>query len=98
MKIYKTSVKFLQWMEIDRAVSYGVSSAFIQVFSSPITILLIVKYLSPESQGFYYTFASLIALQTYVELGMSVVVVNTASHEWSKLSIDEKDFLSSFCK
>jgi hypothetical protein len=46
-------------------------------------------YFPPEVQGFYYTFASLVALQSFVELGLSLVISNIVSHEWSKLSLAE---------
>ncbi len=43
--------------------------------------------LSPEVQGFYYTFSSLVALQSFVELGFYLVVINVASHEWASLQL-----------
>ncbi len=55
-----------------------------------ISILLIAKFLTPETQGYYYTFQSLIALQVFVELGLVVVVVNVTSHEWAKLQLNEE--------
>lgn len=60
-----------------------------QLSTGPITLVLIARNLTPEVQGYYYTFASLLALQSFVELGLYVVVINLASHEWSKLSLDE---------
>lgn len=53
-----------------------------------VSLLLIARFFSPEVQGFFYTFSSLIALQAFVELGLYLVIVNFASHEWSKLHLD----------
>jgi hypothetical protein len=70
-------------------VFYGVLATCCQLLTAPITILIITRYLSPEIQGFYYTFASLIALRSFIELGLYVVVLNVASHEWAYLDLDE---------
>lgn len=74
--------------EMDRAVVFGVFASCWQLLSAPVTLLIIAHYATLEIQGFYYTFGSLLALQTYVELGLSVVVLNSASHEWAYLRLD----------
>jgi O-antigen/teichoic acid export membrane protein len=51
-------------------------------------MVLIARHLTPELQGYYYTFASLLALQSFVELGFTIVITNVASHEWSLLGLD----------
>lgn len=51
-------------------------------------MVLIARFFAPETQGFYYTFASLLGLQSFIELGLSLVILNIASHEWAKLSLD----------
>lgn len=88
-------LKLLTWLgvqlrhaEVDRAVAYGLVAMAWQVLSGPLTLLFIAKFLSPVAQGYYYTFASLLALQSYAELGLSVVILNAASHEWAGLQLD----------
>ena len=44
-------------------------------------IVLIPWWLTPTEQGYYYTFASLIALQVFFELGMNQVIVQLVAHE-----------------
>lgn len=73
---------------VDRAVVYAILTRAWQAASGIGTVLLIAHFLSPEAQGFYYTFASLLALQSFVELGLHLVITNVASHEWAKLDID----------
>lgn len=80
----------LRRLEMDRAVLYSLSSRILQVIVGLITLLMIAHYFTPEIQGFYYTFASLIALQSFVELGLYIVIVNVASHEWVHLDLDEQ--------
>jgi O-antigen/teichoic acid export membrane protein len=74
---------------IDQAVFYALLARGWRAIGGLISILLIAEFLTPETQGYYYTFQSLIALQVFVELGLFVVVVNVASHEWAKLHLNE---------
>ncbi len=55
----------------------------------PVNLLIITVFTSPSAQGFYYTFSSIMALQSFAELGFYIVIINFASHEWSALRIDE---------
>lgn len=80
-------ISILQKAEVDRAVFYGVSARVWGVVSGPVTALLIATKFSPEVQGYYFTFANLLALQIFVELGLGFVIVQFASHEWSRLSL-----------
>jgi O-antigen/teichoic acid export membrane protein len=75
---------------IDRAVFYTLLARGWRAIGGLISILLIAKFLTPETQGYYYTFQSLIALQVFVELGLVVVVVSVTSHEWVKLQLNEE--------
>lgn len=52
------------------------------------TVFLIARFLSPAEQGYYYTYTSLIALQMVFELGFSQVVIQLASHERARISIE----------
>lgn len=49
--------------------------------------MLIARFLSP-AEGYYYTYASLIALQMVFELGFSQVIMQLTSHERTHLSIE----------
>ena len=61
-----------------------------QLVTGPVTLILIAQFFSPEVQGYYYTFMSLLALQSFVNLGLYIVIINVASHEWARLSLDDK--------
>lgn len=80
-------------MGMDRAVLYTLTGRAWSLLSGVVTLLFVAKYLTPGEQGYYYTFASLIALQILFELGMSIVVVQFASHEMAHLSWVEMDML-----
>lgn len=79
----------LHKMEVDRAVFFGVLSKMWGIVAGPVTAILIVLKFSPELQGYYYTFVTLLALQVFVELGLGTVIIQFASHEWSKLNLDK---------
>jgi hypothetical protein len=80
---------YLHLAGVDRAVVFGVLSAVQGVVAGPLTALLIAAYFTPELQGFFYTFNSLLAIQIVAELGLGSVIIQFASHEWADLSLDE---------
>ena len=80
--------RLLGRLQINRAVAYGSITYIWRTISGPATLLLMVKYFTPETQGYYFTFVGLMALQTFAELGLGNVVINFSSHEWSKLRME----------
>lgn len=77
-------------LELDRAVCFGLAGKAWAVAAAPLTALLIVAKFSPALQGYYYTFANLLSLQIFAELGLGMVIIQFASHEWSQLRLDER--------
>ena len=75
-------------LEVDRAVFYVLVARGWQLVSGPVTMLLIALFFTPELQGYYYTFGSVAALASLAELGLYTVLINVASHEWSRLHMD----------
>jgi O-antigen/teichoic acid export membrane protein len=91
-----TSSHFGRWIaavlsraEVDRAVFLVLLNRGWQILTVPVALLLIARYFSPEVQGFYYTFGSVLALQSFLELAFCIVIINVASHEWARLRLDE---------
>src|SRR3972149_2579738 len=80
------SRKSLYRIGVDRAIGFTVASRFWQLAATSVTLFLIVRYLTPEEQGFYYTFQSMLGLQVLVELGLGGVLMQFVSHEWAGLS------------
>jgi hypothetical protein len=79
--------RLLNRLEVDQAVFYAILSRVWQFVAGPVSMLVIARSFSPELQGYFYTFASLMGLQTLVELGLHGVIVTVASHEWAGLSL-----------
>src|SRR5882672_1950948 len=72
---------------LDRAIAFTVLARGIQILGSTGTVLLIVRFLSPVEQGYYYTLLSLVSLQVVFELGFSFVILQMAAHECAHLTI-----------
>ena len=68
---------------VSRAVMWAVLTRGWQVVGGGVTILVVARFYTPEQQGFYYAFISLLAMQTFFELGLLNVVVIVAAHEWA---------------
>ncbi len=86
--------KVLSLAQIDKPVFYGLAARLWLAAAGPVSALLVAALFSPELQGFYYTFSSLIALQVFVELGLGVVILHFASHEWASLSLNTHGHIS----
>lgn len=70
---------------LDRAIGFTVLARTWSVLSGALTVLFIARFLSPPEQGYYYTFAGLVAIQVVFELGFSFVVLQLAAHEGAEL-------------
>lgn len=79
--------RFLNRLEVDRAVFYAIAQRGWQFLAGPITLILIAKNFTPEVQGFYYTFWGVVALQAFFELALPQTVITTASHQWRHLGL-----------
>jgi O-antigen/teichoic acid export membrane protein len=77
----------LNRLEVDRAVFYAIASRAWQFLAGPVTMVLIATYFSKDLQGYYYTFWSIVALQSFFDLSLHQVLINFASHEWEQLSL-----------
>ncbi len=78
--------KLKHWTGLDRAIAFTVMARFWSAAAGFLTVLLIVRFLTPKEQGYYYTFSSVVALQVIFELGFSFVVLQLAAHERAQLT------------
>ncbi len=79
---------FGQYLGIDETVLYTVLSRGISAFGGLFSIFLILKFLTKDEQGYYYTFLSLISIQMFFELGLSNIIVQYVAHEFALISND----------
>ncbi len=74
-----------QLLGMDRAVFYTVLWRAWSALVAPVNLLFVTAYLTPVTQGFFYTFGSILALQIVFELGLTQLIVQFTSHERSQL-------------
>jgi hypothetical protein len=75
------------WLGVDRAVAFTVLARGWSAIAAAVTIALILRFLTPEEQGFYSVINPLVNIQIIFELGFSFVILQTASHESAHLHI-----------
>jgi len=61
-----------------------------RIIAGPGMLLVIPFFISPEIQGFWYTFGSISALSVFADLGFTTIVCQFAAHEFAFLSFDDK--------
>ncbi|MBK6005764.1 hypothetical protein JJB11_06620 [Ramlibacter ginsenosidimutans] len=71
---------------LDRAVLALLLARGWPVAAGLVTLVMISRFLTVELQGYFFTFVSLIAWQSLVELGLLQAIVHFASHEAATLS------------
>jgi O-antigen/teichoic acid export membrane protein len=86
-------IKNLKSIGFNQSVAYSFLSKGWLLISGLITSFLVASSFSPEMQGYYYTFNSLLVITVFAELGLTSVLVNFVSHEWLHLSIDKERVL-----
>lgn len=59
-----------------------------RIISGPIVLLLIPLYLSPDIQGYWYTFISLAALAIFADMGFSTILLQFSAHEYAHLKLE----------
>jgi O-antigen/teichoic acid export membrane protein len=77
---------FVQKLGIDATVSFNVLAKVTQALGGFVNILLIANFLSIEEQGYYYTFASLLGMQVFFELGLTNLITQYVAHEKAHLN------------
>ena len=75
---------------IDRPVAWTVLGRGWGAVAGVINVLFIVRFLTRTEQGFYYTFASILAAQIFFELGLTQVILQYTSHEKARLDWDDR--------
>lgn len=71
----------------DRGALFSFSNRAWSIVSTLGFIAIVVLWLSPELQGFYFTFISLLILLQVADMGFGIVIVQFASHEWTELRL-----------
>lgn len=65
-----------------------------RLVSGPLLLILVPLYLSPEVQGYWYTFMSLAALAIFADMGFSSILLQFSAHEFAYLRFESDKTLS----
>ncbi|MGJ8642789.1 MAG: hypothetical protein ACSHX9_05235 [Luteolibacter sp.] len=85
-KAYK---KILGLLGLDRAIAASSLTQVMRFVTGPITMILMIKYLSPEEQGFFYSFGGVVGIQVFLEAGFAQSITQFTSREYANLSFDD---------
>jgi hypothetical protein len=72
---------------ITRALVYTVLGRSWSVLAGPVSLMFVGRFLTKDEQGFYYTFWSVLGLWVFFDLGLSLIIVQFASHERASFRI-----------
>lgn len=86
-EVYK---KILNLLGLDRAIAASSLTQLMRFVTGPITMVLMIKYLSPEEQGFFYSFGGVLGIQVFLEAGFAQSITQFTSREFANLSFDER--------
>jgi hypothetical protein len=86
--------RLVQFLGIDRAIGASTATQLMRFVTGPITMLLIIKYLSPADQGFYYSFAGVAGIQVFLEAGFAVSIAQFTAKEFAGLRFNKNGFLT----
>ena len=78
---------------IDKAVFFTLLNRVWSLISGLLSVVFIVKCISPEIQGYYYTFGSLLAMQMLFELGLTYSLTVYSAYEMKKMSWGDNNHL-----
>ncbi|AZR81691.1 hypothetical protein [Thiomicrospira sp. S5] len=59
-----------------------------RLISGPVLLVLVPIYLSPEEQGYWFTFISLAALAVFADMGFSTILLQFSAHEYAHLKFN----------
>ncbi len=78
---------FAKKIGMDGAIAFSSGGRIIQAVAGVLSIIFIATFLTPEEQGFYYTFGSILGIQVFFELGMTTIITQFVAHESAHLRV-----------
>lgn len=85
-----TRTSLLQILSAHQAEFTVLLFRVLQAVAGLVTLILIGIFLTPQEQGIYYTFASVAAIQTILDMGLAVVLVQLSAHKFLGLSWEKQ--------
>lgn len=79
--------EFANKIGMDKAVAYASGARIVQSIAGVAIVFLIAFFLTAEEQGYYFTFLSVLSIQTFFELGFTTIITQFVAYEASQLKI-----------
>lgn len=79
---------FAHKIGMDKSIAYSSGSRVVQGLTGVVSVFFITTFLTGIEQGFYYTFGSILALQIFLELGLTGIMTQYVAHEVSHLQLN----------
>jgi len=76
-------------MKISKDLFFTGINQFWKIISGPVVLIFIPLFLTPETQGYWFTFISISALSIFADLGFTNIVLQFSAHEFAYLNFDE---------
>jgi hypothetical protein len=86
--VFAAAARARAHLAVDSAVLASLCNRLLVLLAGPLTLLFVAVRLSGAEQGFYYTFASIVALAQFLELGLGYIITQFISHESARLRCD----------
>lgn len=74
---------------MDKAIAYSSGARIFQAFAGVVSVFFIAAFLTGDEQGYYYTFGSILAIQTFFELGFTDIITQYVAHEAAHLRLQD---------
>lgn len=72
---------------LDGTIFFTILTRAIQAGGVILSVIVMPKFLTANEQGYFYTFASIIAIQVFFELGLTVIITQYTAHEFAHLKL-----------
>jgi O-antigen/teichoic acid export membrane protein len=89
MLLQKIKEIIIYKLGVDSAIFWATANRVFGLLKGPISIYFLIRYLTPQDQGLWYTFGSLSALTVFAELGFTTIITQFVSHEYAKLKEED---------
>ncbi len=84
----------------DRSLGYAIAARLWHSISGPITLVMLIRSLTPQEQGVYYGIVNIACIQSMFELGLLNILITQTGHEMALLrrssQSDDKSLVADF--
>lgn len=84
----------LHKLGVDRAIGATTATQLLRFITGPITMVLLIRYLNPAEQGYFYAFGGVTGIQVFLEAGFAVSIAQFAAREFSGLRFTKNRVLT----